>query len=81
MADPESNDAAARAEDAKVREEWRRLERERIDGEIAEAREDVATADTTRRRPHWLVWSAFVVALIAGIAVTALINGCFEPTP
>lgn len=81
MADAEPSDAAARAEGAKVREEWRRLERKRIEDEIAEAREDAVAADAPRHRPHWLVWVAFVVALVAGIAVTALINGCFEPRP
>lgn len=81
MADAEPSDAAARTEDAKVREEWRRLERKRIEDEIAEAREDAVAADAPRSRRYWLVWVAFVVALAAGIAVTALINGCFEPRP
>ncbi len=81
MADADPSDAAARAEDAKVREEWRRLERRRIDEEIAEAREDAGTAASPHRRPGWFVWVAFVVALLAGIALTALVNGAFAPQP
>jgi len=81
MADPQPNDAASGSEDAKVREEWRRLERKRLDEEIAEAREDVGSAKPSHRRPRWLVWLAFAVALIAGIVVTAAINGAFAPRP
>jgi hypothetical protein len=77
MADPQPDDA----EDSKVREEWRRIERKRLDDEIAEAREDVGSATPVRHRPHWLVWLAFAVALVAGIVVTAAINGAFVPTP
>ena len=81
MVDPEPHDAAARSEDAKVREEWRRLERKRLDDEIAEAREDVGSGAPVRPRTRWLVWLAFAVALIAGIIVTAAINGAFVPAP
>lgn len=78
MADPPRDDAA---EDAKVREEWRRIERSRIDHDLAEAREDVGTAPPARQQARWIVWLAFAVALIAGIVVTAAINGAFVPTP
>ena len=61
-------------EDAKIREEWQKLERQRIDEEIAEAREDAVAAATGRGRPPWFVWLAFAAALAAGIAVTLLLN-------
>lgn len=73
MGDPHPSDADA--EDAKVQEEWRRLERQRLDEEIAEARSDVGTVDSIRRRPPWIVWVLFALALAAGIAVTAAVNG------
>jgi hypothetical protein len=73
MADTEPNADRSRAEDAKVREEWRRLERERLDEEIAEAREDAAVQEP-RPRIRWLAWIAFAVALVAGIVVTIVIN-------
>ena len=79
MADHPRSDAPASAEDAKVREEWRRLERQRIDEEIAEAREDVGHAGPARGGPHWLVWAALAVALVAGIVVTAIVNGLYDP--
>lgn len=79
MADAEPREPAAAAPDARVREEWRRLERKRIDEEIAEAREDVGSAGPSARRLHWLVWLAFAVALLAGIVVTALVNNVFDP--
>lgn len=78
MADADPSDAAEPAPDARVREEWRRLERKRLDEEIAEAREDAAAPAPGRRRPHWLVWVAFAIALVAGIVVTAIINGAFR---
>jgi hypothetical protein len=77
MADAEPNDALARAEDAKVREEWRRLEQQRLDEEIAEAREDAAVREG-RPRSRWLAWVAFAVALAAGIAVTIIVNSLID---
>ena len=81
MADPQPNAASSDPAESKVREEWRRLERKRLDDEIAEAREDVGSTTPTRRRPRWLVWLAFAVALVAGIVVTAAINSAFAPRP
>lgn len=81
MADADPREPAAASPDARVREEWRRLERKRIDDEIAEAREDVESAGPTPRRLHWLVWLAFAVALLAGIVVTALVNSVPGPRP
>ncbi|MFM7107845.1 MAG: hypothetical protein ACKOZU_04490 [Planctomycetaceae bacterium] len=78
MADASPSDAPT-PEDAKVREEWRRLERQRIDEEIAEAREDVGGDGSTCRGPHWLVWAALALALVAGIVVTAIVNGLYDP--
>lgn len=74
MADAEPAAGADGAEDAKVRAEWQRLERERLAEEIAEAREDVETADKNHGGTHRAVWLAFAVALVAGIVVTALIE-------
>lgn len=79
MADPRPDDASALTEDAKVREEWRRLEQQRIDEEIAEAREDAAERAASRRWSRWLAWVVFAVALAAGIAVTVVINSLFDP--
>lgn len=81
MTDVPRSDASTPAEDAKIREEWRRLEQQRIDDEIAEAREDVGHAEPGRRGPRWLVWMALALALVAGIVVTALINGAYGPRP
>jgi len=80
MADAQPN-AAPDPDDSKVREEWRRLERKRLDDEIAEAREDVGSATPSPRRQRWLVWLAFAVALVAGIIATAAINGAFTTRP
>lgn len=76
MSDADPSAAAEDAEDAKVRAEWRRLEKERIAEEVAEAREDVETeAKAAGRGSYRLVWIAFAVALVAGMVVTALIEG------
>lgn len=74
----EPNDAPDGAEDAKVREEWRRLEQQRLDDEIAEARED-AVNQGRYSRPGWLAWLAFAVALAAGIALTIAVNQGLGP--
>ena len=79
MPDAPRSDVPESAEDAKVREEWRRLERQRIDEEIAEAREDVGAAGPARHGPHWIVWAALALALVAGIVVTAIVNGLYDP--
>ena len=81
MADAQPNAAPPDPDDSKVREEWRRLERKRLDDEIAEAREDVGSATPNPQRPRWLVWLAFAVALVAGIIATAAINGAFTTRP
>lgn len=63
-----------RQAEARVASEWLRLERARIDGEIAEAREDAETAeqDVPARRP--IRWSALVAAFLAGVVVTVVLN-------
>jgi len=81
MAESRPNDAPDRADDAKVREEWQRLERQRLDEEIAEAREDAGTVPPARGGPRWFVWLAFAVALAAGIVATGVINGLFRNPP
>ena len=82
MADADPSAAADHAEDAKVRAEWRRLEKERIDEEVAEAREDVETVDAGGGGGSYrLVWIAFAVALVAGLVVTALIEGFSAKVP
>lgn len=78
MADAEPSDAASQAESAKIREEWRRVEQERLAEEIAEAREDAGTAPQVGRVPRWLMWTVCAVALVAGIVATVVINRAFE---
>jgi hypothetical protein len=54
--------------------EWERIELERIAGEIAEAREDEAVAETTAEpRQRW-PWMTMAAALAAGVLVAAFIN-------
>lgn len=74
MADADPN-AAEHADDSKIRAEWRRVEQERIAEEVAEAREDVAATDQPHAGPRRFIWIAFAIALVAGIVVTALIEG------
>lgn len=74
MNDPDTKAAPSRGDDAKVREEWHKLEQERIDEEIAEAREDAGLVGPTRSGPRWLLWLAVTVALLAGIALAAWLN-------
>ena len=81
MADQQPDNTDASGEDAKVRAEWQRLERRRIDDEIAEAREDATGDGPVGSHLPWWAWVAFAVALAAGIAVTAAINGLFSSTP
>ena len=81
MADASQSDAPTPAEDARIREEWRRLERQRIDEEIAEAREDVETGVPPPSGPSRLVWAVLAIALVAGIVATAFLNGAFGPRP
>jgi hypothetical protein len=67
------SDEAAEVDDVEVEAEWRKLERERIEEEIAEARED---AEASRREPiasRW-PWLALVGALAAGVLVAIVIN-------
>jgi len=81
MADPQPDDTDASGEDSKVREEWRRLERQRLDEEIAEAREDATGDRPVGSHLRWWVWVAFAVALAAGIAFTVAVNGLVSPSP
>ena len=63
-----------RAADARVDAEWERIELERIAGEIAEAREDAAVAETTAEpHAHW-PWTTMLAALAAGVLVAAFVN-------
>lgn len=73
MPDAEPTDATP-PEDAKIQDEWRKLERERIEDELAEAREDALAGSPGRRRSSWLMWLAFAVALVGGIVAAALLN-------
>jgi hypothetical protein len=59
--------------DARVDAEWERIELERIAGEIAEAREDAAVAETTAEPRRW-PWMTMLAALAAGMLVTTLVN-------
>lgn len=60
-----------------VEQEWRRIERERVAQEIAEAREDLIEAIThpedSARRGSW-VWWAFGLALLAGVVFALAVN-------
>lgn len=73
MADAESSDATPPG-DAKIQDEWRKLERERIEDELAEARESAAADSPGFRRSSALMWLALAVALIGGIVVALLLN-------
>lgn len=68
-------DAAGGAadDDTAVEEEWRRIERERLDEEIAEAREDAAETVSEPMRNRW-PWLALAGALAAGTLATVVIN-------
>lgn len=60
--------------DPRVDAEWERIELERLAGEIAEAREDAAVAETTSEpRQRW-PWMTMLAALAAGLLVAALVN-------
>ena len=60
-------------DDAEVEAEWRKLERARIDEEIAEAREDAADLGAAPMRQRW-PWLALAGSLAAGVIVAFLIN-------
>jgi len=68
--DASGGEAGAEAE---VEAEWRRIERQRLEEEIAEAEDDAAepVADPMRQRWPWL---ALVGALAAGMLVAIVIN-------
>lgn len=68
--DVAGDEAAAEAE---VEAEWRRIERQRLDGEIAEARDDAAELAPEPMRQRW-PWLALVGALAAGVLVAVVIN-------
>lgn len=60
-----------------VEAEWERIERERVSGEIAEAREDVLEAIAEPRPPagrRRLLWTALAIALVAGMVFAAGID-------
>lgn len=61
------------ADDAKVEEEWRRIERQRLEGEIAEAVDDAAKPAAEPMRQRW-PWLALAGALAAGVLVAVAIN-------
>lgn len=60
-------------DDAEVEEEWRRIERERLEEEIAEARADAAAPVDEPMRHRW-PWLALAGALAAGVLATLVIN-------
>jgi hypothetical protein len=60
-------------DDAEVEEEWRRIERERLEEEIAEARADAAAPVDEPLRHRW-PWLALAGALAAGVLATLVIN-------
>lgn len=67
------------AEEADVEAEWRRIERQRLEGEIAEAREDAAEPAVEPMRQRW-PWIALAGALAAGVLVAVVINRPGGPT-
>ena len=65
--------AVGGAEDADVEAEWRKIERERLEEEIAEAREDAAEPVDEPMRHRW-PWLALAGALAAGVLAAFVIN-------
>jgi hypothetical protein len=61
------------AEEAEVEAEWRRIERQRLEGEIAEARDDAAEPAPVPMRQRW-PWIALAGALAAGVLVAVVID-------
>ena len=61
------------ADDAAVEAEWRKIERQRLEEEIAEARDDAAEPVDEPMRHRW-PWLALVAALAAGVLVAVVIN-------
>lgn len=61
------------AEEAEVEAEWRRIERQRLEGEIAEARDDAEEPAAEPMRQRW-PWIALAGALAAGVLVAVAIN-------
>lgn len=60
-------------DDAEVEGEWRRIERERLAEEIAEARDDAAEPVDEPMRHRW-PWLALAGALAAGVLAAVVIN-------
>jgi len=60
-------------DDDAVEAEWRRIERERLEEEIAEAREDAAKPADEPMRHRW-PWLVLVGALAAGLLTAIVIN-------
>lgn len=60
-------------DDVEVEAEWRRIERERLEEEIAEAREDAAEPVDEPMRHRW-PWLALAGALAAGVLAAIVIN-------
>jgi hypothetical protein len=60
-------------DDAEVEAEWRRIERERLEEEIAEARDDAA-APVAEPMGHRWPWLALAGALAAGVLAAVVIN-------
>jgi hypothetical protein len=61
------------ADDAAVEAEWRKIERQRLEEEIAEARDDAAEPVDEPMRHRW-PWLALAGALAAGVLVAVVIN-------
>ena len=66
-------------DDVVVAEEWRRIEAERVAGEVSDAREDVAEA--IANPPHHTppgrgagLWGALTAALVAGVLFALAVN-------
>ena len=65
--------AGGRADDAAVEAEWRKIERERLEEEIAEASDDAAAPVDEPMRHRW-PWLAMAGALAAGLLTAFVIN-------
>jgi hypothetical protein len=69
--------SSAASRDPAAEDRYRRLERQRLDEERAEALEDEAAL---RREPRRAIpWPALMAALVAGSLLTALVNSLFQP--
>ena len=81
MSEPAPDRPAATPADAKVEEEWQRLERRRLEEERAEAREDAELATREPPSQRRIPWRWLVMAFVAGVAATVVINRFFVTVP